>query len=164
MCFPNPRIFCAFLWQLELFGNVWVSGMKESGNSSCAPHRNGRVMKQPMRALGFSMTHPMLHRIGEKGAHLCYTLHIPQGLRKFTPVEVASGHDMTVSDTESSPMRFVRPLAQESPVARQGSGQICMAHRDGCRERPNDTQQPADDRNYRLARCQLRQGHWLPER
>ncbi len=32
---------------------------------------------------------------------VCDPVHIPQGLRKLTLVEVASGHDMTVSDLPS---------------------------------------------------------------
>ncbi len=43
----------------------------------------------------------------------CDPVHIPQGLRKLTLVEVASGHDMTVSDLPS--LLDEQSSAQESP-------------------------------------------------
>jgi hypothetical protein len=55
----------------------------------------------------------------------CYTVTIPQGLRKFTLVEVASGHDMTMEDHASALVR--RLSAQESPDFSHGERSIAYA-------------------------------------
>src|SRR5260221_2622840 len=49
---------------------------------------------------------------------VCYTVRIPQGLRESTPVEAASGRDMTVSDWVGLPIQ--RWSAQESPGVGHG--------------------------------------------
>src|SRR5260370_30215497 len=55
---------------------------------------------------------------------LCSTPGIPQGLRESTLVEVASGHDMTVSDGRAGETAHSRSRQPKNPPASAvGSGQ-----------------------------------------
>ncbi len=53
---------------------------------------------------------------------LCYTVCIPQGLRKSTLVEAALGRDMTVSDQPGNPPRG-NGQPKNLPASAVGSGQ-----------------------------------------